>query len=470
MGKVKEATRIESVEALRSNIRHLKNVINELSIFLNQFYVLGGLEGRGVEVKREEKKLLNDTIISLVLQLRIINNSIPELVKSVSFFKELPKVAKTAKVSVPKKKEKLISLQYQHPTVSGKTGGAFLTIRKQDKLRFLKELRLTEESVRRLKKSKKIKPEKIEEFKRASSYAKISNKYFSKMSSQLIEKGYFKDVSKELRKANLYFLTHTYVSMALFTSVLSIIFAIILVGVFLFYSFTFLPPGFSRATDAIYLRFFKFFWLIFAIPVLTFLAFYFYPSTERKSIGKKIDQELPFVVIHMSAIAGSGVEPTKIFRIIVTSKQYKNTKKEFKKLLNEINVYGYDLITALRNIARVTSSSKLTELFNGLATTITSGGDLKGFLDKRAETLVFEYRMEREKYTKMAETFMDIYISVVIAAPMILTLMLVMMSMIPQISLGLSGFMLGLIIVMIIALINVVFLVFLHLRQPEGGS
>ena len=50
----------------------------------------------------------------------------------------------------------------------------------------------------------------------------------------------------------------------------------------------------------------------------------------------------------------------------------------------------------------------------------------KIFFEKRAETFLFDYKLEREKYTRIAETFMDIYISVVIAAPLILMLLLMM--------------------------------------------
>ena len=193
----------------------------------------------------------------------------------------------------------------------------------------------------------------------------------------------------------------------------------------------------------------------------------YYPSIEKKAIEKKINQELPFVTIHMAAIAGSNVEPTHIFSIIAAGREYPYTKKEIKKILNQINLYGYDLVSALRSSAGFTSSAKLSELFSGFATTITSGGNLETFLAKRADTLIFDYKTESEKAIRSAETFMDIYISVVIAAPMILTLLLVMMSISPALSFGLDPSVMNMLILLAVALINVVFLVFLHLRQQN---
>ena len=194
---------------------------------------------------------------------------------------------------------------------------------------------------------------------------------------------------------------------------------------------------------------------------------YFYPSMERKSNEDRINQELPFATIHMSAISGSMIEPSKIFSIIISTGEYPYLKREFTKLLNEINVYGLDLVSALRNSALNSPSKKLSELFNGLATTINSGGNLTEFFDKRAQTLLFDYRLEREKYTRTAETFMDIYISLVIAAPMILMLLLMMIK-ISGLGISLSTSMITLIMVLGVSIINILFLTFLHLKQPSG--
>ncbi len=456
---------MSSMDALKTNINHGKMLLREASIFYNYLDTLNNLEGRGFRINKREKELLYNTINSLIIQLKILNDSIPEIIRKISFFRELP-----YEKAAPAVKEKLVSLKYKQPSIIEQEAERkkVVTIKKDDRLAFLKELSFTEESVRRLKKSDSYKElrEKTEEFKKPSIYAMLSNKLFSRLSASLLAKGYFKGINSELRKANFYFLSQTYISMAFFSSLLAFFASIGLLIVLLFFSLSFEFPFLASVSEPVFLRLIKYFGIVIVIPVLTFLAFYFYPSTEKKSIASKINQELPFVAIHMSAIAGSGVEPSKIFSIVVMSKEYPNTTKEIKKLLNEINIYGYDLVTALKNSAGVTSSARLAELFKGLAMTITSGGSLKEFLDKRADTLIFDYKIEREKYTRMAETFMDIYISVVIAAPMIMTMLLVMISL-TGMGFGLSLNALTLLTVLIISLINIFFLVFLHLRQPE---
>jgi flagellar protein FlaJ len=192
---------------------------------------------------------------------------------------------------------------------------------------------------------------------------------------------------------------------------------------------------------------------------------YIFPASEGKNLGGKIEQELPFITIHMSAISTSGVEPSNIFGIILKSKEYKYTNTEFRKLINLINFQGYDLVSALRRVAQASPSVKLKELLEGMATSITSGGDLHSFLDKHAETLLFEHRLNREKNTKTSETFMDIYISIVIAAPMILLMIFVIMGSTGMCLGGINVEIMGFLIILIVALLNVGFLALLKLKQ-----
>jgi len=167
----------------------------------------------------------------------------------------------------------------------------------------------------------------------------------------------------------------------------------------------------------------------------------------------------------MSAISGSGIAPTEIFRIVALSRDYPFLKQEVRKILNQINLFGYDLVTALTNVSKTTPSEKLSELLSGIATTINSGGNFQEFFRKRAETLLLDYRLEREKYIKVAETSMDIYISVVIAAPMVLMVLLILMAA-SKLTMQFTPIQITLAIITVISLINIIFLILLNSKQP----
>ena len=302
--------------------------------------------------------------------------------------------------------------------------------------------------------------------KKPSRYIRFANKIFTEYSSELVKKWTFKQLQADLVKANMNFLLKSYVSVMLLTTLISFVISVFIFVFFMFFNLSATLPIAILANENLMIRFVKTFWILIAVPISTFIFMYSYPSLERDSIEKKIDLELPFATINMAAISGSMIDPTKIFQIIISTGEYVYLEKEFNKLLNSVNVLGQDFISALRNSTFNTASKKLAELFNGLATTIKSGGDLPRFFQERAATMLFEYNLEREKATKAAETFMDIYISIVIAAPMILMLLLMMMK-ISGLGIPLSTNAITLIIVLGVAGINLFFLIFLQIKQSN---
>jgi flagellar protein FlaJ len=120
----------------------------------------------------------------------------------------------------------------------------------------------------------------------------------------------------------------------------------------------------------------------------------------------------------------------------------------------------------MKNTAKNSPSKKLAELLNGLVTTINSGGDLPKFFEKRAETLLFDHRLEQQKAAKAAETFMDIYISLVIAAPMILMLLMMIMK-ISGLGIAMSIMSIALMIILGVVVINIIFLTFLQIKRNK---
>jgi hypothetical protein len=395
----------------------------------------------------EEKKMIKSQVEILKNSLNDANNNLLNLLENISFerpLKEIPK-AESPKQNEVKIPENKYSIKIKKEKIS----------------------ELDKEVLKRLKKKGK----EIKEIKetKPSGYVKFANRLFSRRVKDWVKQKKFVTLEKDLIKSNLGFTTVTYISVFILTIIISVMISL---GIFLFFLFFNINQGFpviSLVTENILVRFVKVFWILFIIPAGALLFMYFYPSLERKTLENKLNQELPFATIHMAAISGSRIEPTKIFKIVALTREYPNLEREFNKLLNEINIYGYDLVTALKDSALNSPSQKLADLFNGLATTITSGGDLYDFFEKRAQSLLFEYRLDREKQTKTAETFMDIYISVVIAAPMILMLLLMMMK-ISGLGVALSTSALTFLVVGAVSMINIFFLIFLQLKQPAGGA
>ncbi len=414
-------------EALKKNLEQEKKIIADMhSIQITMQNDASNLE------------FYVTSLSALAEQLLLLNNTVPELLKEWSPIKNLGGANKVAEL------KKTVAISYISPTTKEKK---YITINKEDKNKFLEKLKLSEGVFKNMKKVAEESSSTI--IRKPSVYARISNKFFRKYSEKLVPQ--FDSLSKDLRKANSRFLLSTYLSMAIMSTLISFFVGLVFFGILIlinpdYWRFFMLPVGFTG---------------------LTMAGFYLYPSSEASSVQKKITQELPFATIHMAAIAGSNIEPTKIFKIIIMSPEYPNIGKEMRKVIIQVDVYGYDLVTSLKNVAARTSNKKLSELFSGIAINISTGGALKNYLEKKSENFLVDYRLERQKYKDLAGTFMDVYISILIAAPLILMMMFIVMNVAGLAMNGLSINSLLILSVIAVIVVNIVFIIVLNIKQPK---
>ena len=189
------------LENLKQNIEREKKILKEILVTnsqLQNIYKMSPYEKRDVE-----RDLLTKAIKSLQEQLKIINNSIPELLNSISPYKGLEQKEEKA--------ENLVKINY-----TDEKEKISVTIEQKHKDLFLRELRLSKETLRRIKNEKEKKEDKREymEFKTAGFYAKMANKFFQNFSNKMIDKDYFLKLNVNLRKSNMPYLLVTYLSMA----------------------------------------------------------------------------------------------------------------------------------------------------------------------------------------------------------------------------------------------------------------
>jgi Flp pilus assembly protein TadB len=414
------------IDELKTNIRQEKLLITDI-YSITSFLSKGDIS---------EKQFYISTLKALVAQLKILNGAIPDMLDSISPVKNL----------VPEQQrmnDNLTKISYTSPVTKEKN---LVTINKKDAKKFIEELKISHEGIKDIKEENFNKiPAEIKK----SKFSTISNALFYKVSEKILPS--MSDLGDDLKKANISMLTSTYISIALFSSTLILIASAVIFFILLAIGFDIL------------------FWSW--TPLLSFIIsiafFYFYPSMEKGNVEKMVSQEMPFAAIHMAAIAGSNVEPTKIFRIIAASKDYPYLGAELKKIINQVEIYGYDLVTALKNTAKNTPNENLSELLSGLATNISSGGNLKDYLDKKSENFLADYRLERQKYNSLAELFMDIYISVLITGPLIMMVLFMVMNIGNFQIGGLSMDILLFLTCGIVVVANIIFLIILDIKQPK---
>lgn len=413
--------------------------------------------------KEDWLKFYNNYILQLLDRIENLNEGIIDSFKPKKIFakkKKLeapsptPTVPTPAKLKATKSKEK-IEKEILKPGVK---------LGKKTKAKYLKELGLDEETIQRF-----IKPKKEEQLKisreveytvyEASSFGKISNSFMEKLTLALTKKfpKFFENLYVALRASDIKLLSKTYVSIVLFSTFL----AFLVVTLFSFIGFYFLTKL------PLVLNIFRS--VVFGIlgAAVVFALVYFYPAMVVSKRRREIKDDLPFVIIHMAAVAGSGAQPISMFNLILSSEEYKGLEAEIKKIVNYVNLFGYDLSTALRAVASTTPSPDFRELLNGIVSTVETGGSLKAYLKEKAADAMTTYGLERKKYVETLSTYSDIYTGVLIAAPLLFIVTLAIINVLggrigPLSVRTLATF--G--IFLIIPFLNIAFILFLNRIQP----
>lgn len=264
-------------------------------------------------------------------------------------------------------------------------------------------------------------------------------------------------IKEEIMKSNLNMLFEIYVGKMITMAV----FAFILTFGFVAAIFTaFGIPLFFALVSALVAS------AVVSVSILT--LYHSYPFHLLTSKKASIDANQPFAINHMAAIAASGVPPFVVFKLLSVVPEYGEVSNESRRVVRNVDTFGMDMITAIRNVADRTPSEEFKQFLYGIISTIDTGGDLKKYLENSAKEALFNYRLKREKYLQTLATYADFYTAVLIAAPLFFVSVLSIMSLIGGQIFGLSipdAMRLG--IFAMIPLLNSVFIAFIHYTQPS---
>lgn len=286
---------------------------------------------------------------------------------------------------------------------------------------------------------------------------RASLRFFGNFGRSYLSK-YLGSLSEEITKSNLSILYEIYVGRMIFFSLLAFFGS--LAGITLVFLYLVKLPlmlsiisGFIGAATT---------------GMLVIFMFYSYPFHQLTSKKTSIESNAPFAINHMAAIAGSGVPPFVVFRLLMRTREYGEVSNEFRRIVRNAEVFGMDIISAIKNVADRTPSASFRQFLYGIVSNINSGGDLRLYLESSGKEALFDYKLKREKYLQTLSTYADFYTAVLIAAPLFFVSILSIMSLIGGQIFGLSiptAMRLGIYVLM--PGMNIAFLLFIHYTQPR---
>jgi flagellar protein FlaJ len=267
-------------------------------------------------------------------------------------------------------------------------------------------------------------------------------------------------VREYLNKADIKIPFRTYICSSILTSICVLILTFgIVFTIFTFFSLFKIPA----TTEMLLMIFLP---LGFSIGCFVFLMYY--PIQKADSRRKNIEINLPFVLTHMGAIAESGAPPYMIFKLLADFEEYGDVAKEMKKLVRNIDTFGLDPLSAIKDLAERTPSKEFKQVLLGVVSTTESGGDVKSYLKTSGEQALFNWRIKREKFLQQLSAYAEFYTGILIAAPLFIIALFSVMGMISPTLAGWDILTLTrLSIYILVPLMNIAFLGFLKGMEIE---
>jgi len=229
----------------------------------------------------------------------------------------------------------------------------------------------------------------------------------------------FKDVDANLRKSETRISFKAYVSLAILVTSLLFFFVLVLTPPLLvfilrlpFFSSLLFGIGMSLLTGA-----------------FTIIGFYIYPIYRKDNLKSGLEDGLPFTAGYMAILAGAGAPPEYIFRSLAQIDGSLAVSREARTIVRDVELFGLDILSALEAASNRTPSIRFKELLEGLIFTVHSGGKLVKYLTDRSRQYMRLKRIALRRLSDTLGVLAEFYVSLLVAGPLILVVMLAVMAM-----------------------------------------
>jgi flagellar protein FlaJ len=198
---------------------------------------------------------------------------------------------------------------------------------------------------------------------------------------------------------------------------------------------------------------------------LTYLAFILYPGLEAGNRRRNIDASLPYAINYITSMSTAGITPAEVFRLLGSSTIYGQSAVEARYISREIDIFGRDLIDALRLVSSSTPSARMKEFLQGTMASVASGGNITDYFRTKAEQYALENRQTQKMFLETLALVSESYVTAMVAGTLFLIILQSIMSV-------LSGdnkpMFLYAVIYIMIPLGSVMFVIMISSMTPES--
>jgi len=203
---------------------------------------------------------------------------------------------------------------------------------------------------------------------------------------------------------------------------------------------------------------------IFVVKSIVYNIYMLYPGIVAGDRKRKIDATLPHAISYVMAMSTAGITPVQVFRLLSESEIYGEAAAEASYIVREIDIFGKDLVDALRNTSLVTPSRRMRDFLQGAMASISSGSDITEYFRTKSEQYALENRQQQTFFLETLGLISESYVTAMVAGTLFLIILQSIMSVISGES---SPFMLYAVIYVIIPLGSVMFVILISSMTPE---
>jgi flagellar protein FlaJ len=146
---------------------------------------------------------------------------------------------------------------------------------------------------------------------------------------------------------------------------------------------------------------------------ITFAILYFAPYNRAYERSREIENLLPQTVTYMYALSQGGMLLVDIIERLADEKgTYGEMAVEFQAVRNNMEFFGSDLKTALRETRNATPNDELGELLDDLVSIIDSGGNPTPFLEDKTEEFHRKSKRNEESFLETLDLVAQAYVTI----------------------------------------------------------
>lgn len=144
--------------------------------------------------------------------------------------------------------------------------------------------------------------------------------------------------------------------------------------------------------------------------------------------AKEIDENLPHGLNYMLALANAGLPPREVWGSLARAHVFGALAVESQRIVRDLDVFGLDLITALRQAQERTPSKHFQEFLQGAISAFQSGVELESYLRHKGEQYQRDAMEDQLKTIDTMGLMAETFLVVVVAAPLFLIILLTVMT------------------------------------------